>query len=341
MPNTLYLHIGTHKTATTTVQHFFARNRGRLREAGVFYPPQDLAGVPNHYAHHRISHAIAGRDQLMDFDGAKGFFDAVRKEALEGEAVFISAEPFYRHKVGSGDSRNRASACRAYIARVAEALKDFNVKVMVMLRRQDLFAESLYGEHVLSTSYAKGIHSFLEDKQSLLDYAARLGQWAEAFGQENMMVHTFEAESLDEPVERFFVEWLGLEWHGGFKPAGSMNSSLNGAFVEYKRRINTRGQSKSFNNLLRHALTEVSQRPFARKLLADGAFFLSPAERYGVMERFAAGNREVARRYLGRDALFLRAIEADARRYRGGVGLTGEGFQEITRHLLKLLDRGT
>ncbi len=35
---TLYLHIGNHRTATSSIQSFMAANGGRLRSQGLLYP---------------------------------------------------------------------------------------------------------------------------------------------------------------------------------------------------------------------------------------------------------------------------------------------------------------
>src|SRR5437016_5255870 len=43
-----FLHIGTEKTGTTTIQSFLAQNRDRLREQGVMYP--SAPGNHNHIA---------------------------------------------------------------------------------------------------------------------------------------------------------------------------------------------------------------------------------------------------------------------------------------------------
>ena len=53
------LHIGTEKTGTTTLQHFFSANRTRLAEAGIL-APTSLAPEPAPLNHtHLVAHALA------------------------------------------------------------------------------------------------------------------------------------------------------------------------------------------------------------------------------------------------------------------------------------------
>lgn len=49
----LVIHIGPHKTATTTIQHFLAKNRPALEQAGWIYPVLDGGGLT--YAQHDLA----------------------------------------------------------------------------------------------------------------------------------------------------------------------------------------------------------------------------------------------------------------------------------------------
>ena len=56
---TLYIHMGTPKTATTSIQMFFVENQERFREKGYSYPLLDF--VYPHVAHRRNGHFLVGR----------------------------------------------------------------------------------------------------------------------------------------------------------------------------------------------------------------------------------------------------------------------------------------
>lgn len=339
MSKTLYLHIGTHKTATTTLQHFFSRNRGVLRKAGLFYPQQDIVGAPKHYAHHRVAHAIAGRDDKMDFDGAATFLAKAMELAGDDDRVLISAEPFFRHMIHRKGARKatQEQSLMRYAKRVRAACGTADVRIVVMLRRQDLFIESMYGEHVLSTGYVRGIGPFMEERHWMLDYRRRLAVWAEIFGADNIMVRTFERESMDGPIERYFLNWLGIEWQSGFDTAGDHNMALNRTFVEFKRQMNFTDQPNSHNTKLREWLTLAADLPFAADLPARGKYYLNPKERYALMDTHAEGNREIARQYFDRDELFERPVEQDAKHYPGTDNITHREIQKITKHLLRMI----
>ena len=336
MSKRLYLHIGTHKTATTSVQHFFAKNRKALRRQGIFYPCQSIVGAPKHYAHHRVAHAISGKDPIMSKELAADFFTELHRRTGESDKAFLSAEPFYRHMMEEeGDDQDAPYA--RYIERVRQMTEAFDVKIMVMVRRQDLFAESLYSEHVLSTNYQRRIHTFLKEKAGLLDYAARMKQWAAVFGQDSIVLDTFEPDYLKHPVERLFVEWLGGTWQEDFVEVGTFNPTLSRAFVEYKRMLNFKRQGRDLNTTFRKWLTESSEKEFTRKLDDRSRYYLNPRQRSKLMETFEEGNCWLAQTYLQRDQLFRRPLASDIYKYTDQKDLSFDEYKLITKNLLRLL----
>lgn len=150
----LVLHIGTHKTGTTSIQRFLSANRKMLRKNQIFYPGSDVGGhFKQHYAHHRIAHALSGEVSQAQIDEVASYFDAVRENTRTDETVLISAEPLYRHvkRIDEGEAGRRFDGGAGYlgdplpyIKALKRAIGDFEVKVVLMLRRQDLFIESLY-----------------------------------------------------------------------------------------------------------------------------------------------------------------------------------------------------
>lgn len=60
-----FLHIGTEKTATTTIQSFLSLNRKRLREYGYFYP--ESIGFLNHSSLSIAAYELTKRDDLTNW----------------------------------------------------------------------------------------------------------------------------------------------------------------------------------------------------------------------------------------------------------------------------------
>lgn len=342
----LLLHIGTHKTGTTSIQRFCGANRDALRERGIWYPPADLGKFASHYAHHRIAHAIAGRDDASDASDATDFFNRVRKQLKSDETCLISAEPMYRHMLpdpskDGGQAKltaeERDARYTRYAAAVRDCIGDFDVTVMAMVRRQDLFLESLYAEQVLSTGYSRSIERFAIEREPLLDYEARLAGWASVFGDENISVRVFEPSALAAPIEQVFVDWLDVEWDDTLQIGRRHNVTPSRTFVEFKRMMNIHGQSVAVNNHYRRWVEQLSASTPADSVPDLGRYYLQPSDRVDLLQRFEAGNRAVAERYLDRTSLFQDDVAIDLAKYADRPRLSERDFREMAKQMFLMI----
>lgn len=160
----LILHIGTHKTATTSIQHHFFKHRDALAGRGLFYPGYDLIGKKPHYAHLGMVNALAGQHKNYSREDARRFFRAVRERQGDYDTTLISAEPLYRHATGQGPG----SAPEAYWPARMQFIEEIHdllgaAEVVVVFRRQADYAQSLYQEHLKVTQYDRSFPAFLAD----------------------------------------------------------------------------------------------------------------------------------------------------------------------------------
>lgn len=129
------LHIGTHKTATTTIQDMFAHNAALLAEHGLIYPVLGRAT-----GHHGLvmdwNHALPPVYALEG--GALGTLHQIAADHAGGDhTVFLSSEEFSRGREGG----------RPDFAAIREALAGFErVEVVCVLREQWQFIQSIYLE---------------------------------------------------------------------------------------------------------------------------------------------------------------------------------------------------
>lgn len=86
---TVFLHIGTHKTGTTSIQHFLTHHADELRHAGILMP----SAGRHRYGHHHIAWELRNDDRLERRTGhVQRLFDELRATDL-GRSV-ISSEDF-------------------------------------------------------------------------------------------------------------------------------------------------------------------------------------------------------------------------------------------------------
>lgn len=344
----LLLHIGTHKTGTTSVQMFCARNRGTLRRQGLWYPDYDLIGRQGHFAHHHLAHAIAGLPTSRgNRPEAFEFLSAIRAQAAHDETVLISAEPFWRHVcppvelseneyLADGGAKTYWQRRRDYVRALRDAIGDVEVEVAVVLRRQDHCAESLYKERVKGTSYAENFRTYLAAFEHRLRYFDQLTVWAAFF--QTMHVLVYEDLAQDGNLVGGFFRSLGLDVSGELAPQHRSNISLNNDLVEFKRRLNATGLSE---DELYETVLVMQDDEFQKGLELDTGSTLweSPAGRSAYLERFDGQNARVQQHFLpGRAAGLFPTVEEALPPY---TGLTRKTAGSIERRIESIRQRRT
>lgn len=236
----LLLHIGTHKTATTSLQHFFALNRSRLSSQGFYYPENaDSAYVFNFLA----SRIAFGKEQE-----ASAFLANARQKAEQEKChtVLISGESFYAMTGFFFDlqKRGRTEDYWTHEERLVQAVKKCcagfeSVRIACIFRPQDELAGSLYNQLVKNTfGISESYADFLEQSRALYDYEKHVALWEAAFGKGNLHLKNFL--SVKNDVIRDFCRSFLTE--ACFESAEvkelEANTRLNRDVLEVKRLYN-------------------------------------------------------------------------------------------------------
>lgn len=183
----LILHVGTHKTATTTVQKSFAANRKLLARNGLVYP--EIGRVAGH--HGLVTDWVNLPPVFHLPEGSIAAWKKLVCQTAKGDhTVFLSSEEFSR---GHPRSRVDLKAIRAELGAYDE------IKVICTLRDQVSFLQSIYLEiskknappfwgaflsNAIKNGYGAGLFldycalddhlrsAFAEDEIHYVDYAA-------------------------------------------------------------------------------------------------------------------------------------------------------------------------
>lgn len=295
----LYLHIGTHKTGTTTIQRLLSANRESLKKQGVWYPgySEVLGTERDHYAHLDLARVIGGeQSKILSKDQAGEFFDRV-SQSTEYHTAVISAEPFYRlyDKAEFAESNDYWLARRKFIETLKPLLQGFSdIEVVVTLRRQDSFLLSLYNESVKATRYTATILEYIEANTHVFQYYRQLALWNEHFDQ----IKTLFFERLVETgsLESSFLRELGIN-DEDFRGIRKQNASLPIAAIEYVRLLN---KSRLSRMQIRKIVDVVSRS--SAKLGEIGSkhaneTWLSESELDSFFARFNEENARLVERY--------------------------------------------
>ena len=202
MRKRLILHIGMHKTGSSSIQHFLSRNRLALAAAGVLYPRSvgpDGRRQPKHNAiFSAISHEIDHGAPHPVLGPSSEVIDAMARRIAVSRAktAILSAEGF------SGEN--------PAFARALSPLRErFNVTVVAFLREPGAWLESFYRQMVMSREVreARGLGEFLAapSTEAHLDYMRIIGWWADAFGPEALRIVAFHEGGATSPARSFLT----------------------------------------------------------------------------------------------------------------------------------------
>lgn len=303
MAKRLILHVGQSKTGTSTIQDFLAHNRRKLwREAGVLYPQAGRQGA----AHHRIAALFlpagnAGWIRREDAESLRAGLDAECARGSTGTVV-VSSEALFNARS---------------IADVRDFFSGFTVEILVILRRQDRWLDSLYQHQLKVGETELDPPAWLAARQSTLDYAARVGRWADVFGDAQVRIGVFEPANLAGGLMAFFFRTAGLPVPPGLTEPPARNERLTRDALAYLQQQPRQELSGPQRQRLRRSLEQWSQQ---RPDPAGWRYFFSPAERADILARCAATNAAVADRFLpGSDGVLFRdmAIERSFDPYPG------------------------
>lgn len=188
----MVLHIGTHKTATTSLQTALSNASAQLLAEGTLYPESGRVGA----GHHNIAWGLVGDDR---FEPDRGFLNELADEvqAFRPARVFLSSEDFEY----LGHRSDRLRVLRRWMRRLG-----YKPLVVVSLRDVAGYLESLYEElvkHGLAEDFEPFVQSALSARRVVfggwvfqLDYERLVGTFAEVFGDHSIVVIPFDAHDM-------------------------------------------------------------------------------------------------------------------------------------------------
>lgn len=235
----LVLHIGTEKTGTTSLQNFFATNREALKGVGICYP--ETLGATNHI---KLPVAAISNDNwdmyIRNICGVSSLFElkSFRKmlrlqlmdEVSGYDTVVVSSE----HLAG-------ALTADEDVVWLGNFLRDVfsEIKVVVYLRRQDLFFTSMYSTQIRLGAKHILIYPSAEMIERKYNYRFLLERWSKVFPA--IHVRRFGSGLLKNgSVVDDFVETAGLSLPDDLSRTTFENEALGADQAEFLRNVNMR-----------------------------------------------------------------------------------------------------
>ena len=301
---TLYIHIGTPKTGTTSLQHFCTENAKLFEEQGYCYPI-----FPHKFKYINIMRngfflSYKGYDENKNknqMEEAKFFrqgMDFILDNFQKFDNIILSDEAIWNvvFKRGKTDLWER-------LKKEADE-HDYVIKVVVYLRRQDSLATSWWNQKIKigKRVYSKDSwENFVKDPTKFeLEYYDSLKFIEKFVEKENIIVRRFGRQYFKNgSIFEDFIDAVGMRYSSHFVISeGQRNVSLVGNTHEIKRILNTIPDLRDQDNkFFRSIVIDMSeQRPDLKK-----ETMFSPEEALKFMEQYREGNRKIMKEYFGKD----------------------------------------
>jgi hypothetical protein len=331
-----FLHIGTEKTGTSTIQEFFANNRDELARRGYYYPGS--LGLPNNRSlpvaafnasrrdDFTAQHGIYTDDALIAFQGnvLRNFKSEIRKLS-PGSTVICSSEHI--------QSRLTTLEEIERLKRILHEAQLTDITVIVYLRNPAETANSLCSTAIKSGDITRDIMRDIpppdnEHFENICNHKKTVEKFASVFGKEKVVVRLFRKDKfINQSLLHDFTSIVGLGTDlDGLTIPVNQNESLSLLGMMILRNLNETIPPVNSNGIndQRKDLTQLVSKYFSEPKFSMGKEFYQAYDSY-----FAESNRWIKENYFPEEAALFSYEPPEASR----VDIPEDVLREITNFI--------
>ena len=288
------LHIGRHKSGTSSLQNFLVRNRLLLEQYDYLYPHVGISSV----AHHQIANAFSQKNVIEL--GATSILESELITAFRAELATTTATSIIV-------SSEKFTACNPRLMK--ELFAGYEVEVVMYLRDQLSYLASAYAQIVHADTITESIENYYETFLTRnIDYWKFIERWEAVFGN-NVKVALFDREALHEGdiVKDFLWRFTSVDLANQSLQAlvKDHNPSLGGSLLIYKLYLNRYLPHPAVKNS--HLYHQFSRMASDKKL--SGKFKITRDIASRLIEQCNASNQKVASNYFDGKPVFSAKAE--------------------------------
>lgn len=317
----VFLHIGTHKTGSTSIQNVLTKEKEKLKKEGIYY----LGSF------RELSKPMKLRTEY-DEEHVRRFQKNAR-ERIEQNKKFKPHTYIASNENWSGRMLNAYDNAALNAKILYDIFKpfEFEIKIIVYLRRQDLFLESAYAQKIKRGDIDVPFIDFLEVVNSKkLHWNNLLDSYAEFFGRDNIIVERFAKEYLPTPnsLIQSFGKIINSNHLTRYEKTVVENRGYSKDVMEFARLANKHLTSEEIRTL-RSLLIEAN-------IKSDNYSYFNVNNRKELLSHFEKSNRKVVTDYLGgkEDELFSIKELADGKSPKDYKGFSIEALAMILSKLI-------
>ena len=273
----LFLHLPVHKTGSTALQKALFVNEERLNESRFTYLPRFT-----HDLQHDAMSMKAGKELRTLLSTMRG--------AAGSRSVLLSTEKIHLLE---------DDLIRDFLAAVTEVFADYDIKVVVYLRRQDDAFSSFYNQIVKFGTITATVAQAFAKYERFFNYERYLRLMRASLREEDDLVTRVynRATLVDRDIVADFLQVIGLDIDLPNWQSPVVNQSLEKSVFKLKLAMNHHldGSPPELIQGLAGLMADVSSQINKGK---PDTNVLSGLERDLIMERYTASNRWVQEQFL-------------------------------------------
>jgi len=294
----IFIHIGPHKTGTTTIQHGLGLNEKVLRRNGVLVPNSGRPFPKNGGVHNLAWELVEYKSKSYhpEYGSWKDLLNEL-KESKEFRKAVLSSEGFCFLDV-------------ARIQKVCDWLEDYQVKIIIYVRRQDEAIQSFWVECAKNFAASPQVGSFYEWVEeynyyiSRYDYSDLISKWEAVFSQENIILRLFKPDDFKPSLFHDFLSLCDIKVDHIFLPKHT-NISPGVKIIEAIRLVKnhidfSHLDERKWNYIFKGLKNQIAAWEWDEKKVN----YLDEELSLNIMARYEKGNHQVAQKYFQRENLF-------------------------------------
>ncbi len=300
---TIYLHIGTEKTGTTTIQNFLWQNRNKILKQGYIYPKFlgiycfDLSMYSSN-PKHSVDIRRMKQMNMNEYNKFQKEFPQIFvrkcKKMIKSYSIILSSE-LLSSRIRNSEEINKLYELLHLISG--------DIKIIIYLRRQDLFFTSLYSTAVKSGCSEKFSDWIRSINYSNFDYYQLLNFWSSVFKKENIIVRVFNKNNFkDNNLIDDFISIFPIEYNN-LRDIENKNISLNVNTLRVLRIINKihyliKHEAKTWHGSSSiEKINNINKKYFKNKKLKMNKELFNY-----ITNKYRESNRLVAKEYFNLDS---------------------------------------
>ncbi|WP_141249606.1 hypothetical protein [Sphingobium sp. D43FB] len=240
MSKRIFVHIGYHKTGSTSIQVALSGARDRLEENGFLYPE---VGCPewSKYGHHLLAWSVFSKvEHLPTLHGNQASFTKSSRRSLwsdlraeidrsKAHNVIISSEEFDVCDV-------------AAISKISSELKKYEIVPVFFIRNFADLIESNYNTTVVHSSGARPFKEFITNQRTRLDLNRMIQDWASISYDGTVHICNYDDRAVAKNSVDAFLKVIGAPDGVLSRNTGTRyNESLPVFVTELIQHLNAKG----------------------------------------------------------------------------------------------------